>query len=99
MLDIQNLIWKPKIHYTEIDESTTKFEVDYLPKWFWHSFGNAIRRAVLWYNYWWAVTWLKIKWIPHEYEVIDWVKESVVDIMLNSKKLRFTTDENLEKKQ
>lgn len=99
MLDVQNLIWKPKIYETKVDEYTSRFEVDYLPRGFWHSFGNAIRRAILWYNYWGAVTWIKIKWVPHEYEVVDWVKESVMDMLLNVKKLRFKIDENAERVQ
>lgn len=37
------------------------------------------------YSVWWAVTGLKIKWVAHEYHVIDGVKESVIDMMLNFK--------------
>jgi DNA-directed RNA polymerase alpha subunit len=44
-----------------------------------------------------AVTGIKIKGIPYEYTTIDGVKESVMDIMLNFKKLRFKIDENLDK--
>lgn len=51
------------------------------------------------YSFWWAVTALKIKWVPHEYTVIDWVKESAMSILLNFKKLRFKTDESLDKIQ
>ncbi len=42
---------------------------------------------------------MKIKGVPHEYHVIDGVKESVIDMMLNFKKLRFKIDENIEKQQ
>lgn len=99
MLDIQRYIWKPKILSTQIDETTSKFEVQYLPRWFGHTLGNSMRRAILWYDIGWAVTWLKIKWAPHEYYIVDWVKESVIDIMLNFKKLRFNVNENVEKVQ
>jgi DNA-directed RNA polymerase alpha subunit len=34
--------------------------------------------------------------VPHEYFVIDGVKENVVNILLNFKKLRFTFDEKME---
>jgi DNA-directed RNA polymerase alpha subunit len=34
--------------------------------------------------------------VPHEYYVIDGVKENVVNILLNFKKLRFTFDEKSE---
>ncbi len=97
MLDIQNYIGKPKIIEEKVDDTTTRFDVQYLPRGFGHSFGNAIRRAILGYNYWWAVTWIKMKGVPHEYETIDGVKESALDIMLNFKELRFKVDENNEK--
>lgn len=99
MLDIQNYIGKPKIIVDEKNASTSIFQVQYLPRGFWHTFGNAIRRAILWYNAWWAITWIKIKWVPHEYETVDWVKQSVLDVMLNFKKLRFKIDPNVEKQQ
>jgi DNA-directed RNA polymerase subunit alpha len=42
---------------------------------------------------------MKVKGAPHEYHIIDGIKESVLDIMLNFKKLRFKIDENIEKSQ
>jgi DNA-directed RNA polymerase alpha subunit len=42
---------------------------------------------------------MKIKGVAHEYHVIDGVKESVIDIMLNFKKLRFDLDEKVEATQ
>ncbi len=96
MLDIQNFIWVPKIITTNVDDQTTKFELAYLPRWFGHTLWNALRRIILAYNIGWALTWLKIKWVAHEYHVIDWVRESVIDMMLNFKKLRFQIDEKAE---
>lgn len=84
---------------TEIDDCTTKFELKNLPRGFGHTLWNAIRRIILAYNLGWAVTGLKIKWVPHEYYVIDGVKENVVNILLNFKKLRFTLDEKSESVQ
>ena len=81
---------------TEIDDCTTKFELKNLPRGFGHTLGNAMRRIILAYNLGGAVTGLKIKWVPHEYFVIDGVKENVVNILLNFKKLRFTFDEKSE---
>ena len=37
--------------------------------------------------------------MAHEYHIIEGIKESVLDIMLNFKKLRFSVDENVEKLQ
>jgi len=99
MLDIQKFIGSPKIVVDQVDSTVTQFSVQFLPKWFGHTLGNALRRAILWYSAWWALTWLKIKGVAHEYHVIEWIKESVLDIMLNFKKLRFSVDENIERIQ
>lgn len=99
MLDIQNFIGAPSIMATEIDDCTTRFELKNLPRWFGHTLGNAMRRIILAYNLGGAVTWIKIKWVPHEYFVVDGVKENVVNILLNFKKLRFTFDDKLESVQ
>ncbi len=96
MLDIQKLIGSPKIIVSNVNDKTTKFEVKYLPRWFGHTLGNALRRIVLGYSVGWAITWLKIKGVPHEYYVIDGVKENVIDMMLNFKSLRFKVDERAD---
>lgn len=96
MLDIQKFIGTPKIVVSENENGISKFELNSLPRWFWHTLWNALRRIILSYNVWWAITWLKIKWVPHEYHVVDWIKEDVINIMLNFKKLRFKLDESVE---
>lgn len=99
MLDIQKFIWAPKIIVSEVDAMTTKFEVKFLPRGFGHTLWNALRRIILWYDLWGAVTGIKIKWVPHEYHVVDGVMENVIDIMLNFKQLRFKFDESIEAEQ
>lgn len=99
MLDIQKFIGSPKIVVDKIDEVTTRFEVQFLPRGFGHTLGNALRRVMLWYSAGGAITGLKIKGVSHEYHILDWIKESVLDIMLHFKKCRFTVDENIEKTQ
>ena len=99
MLDIQKFIGTPKIIVSEEENNVTKFELNYLPRWFGHTLWNALRRIILSYNVWWAVTGLKIKWVPHEYHVVDGVKEDVITIMLNFKKLRFKFDSSVESVQ
>ena len=96
MLDIQNFIGAPKIIATDIDASTTRFELKNLPRGFGHTLGNAMRRIILAYNLGGAVTGIKIKGVPHEYFVIDGVKENVVAMLLNFKKLRFKFDDKAE---
>jgi DNA-directed RNA polymerase subunit alpha len=81
---------------TVIDASTTRFEMKNLPRGFGHTLGNAIRRIILAYNLGGSITGIKIKGVPHEYFVIDGVKENVVNMLLNFKKLRFVFDEKVE---
>lgn len=99
MLDVQKFIWVPKIIVDSIDETTSVFLVQYLPRWFGHTLGNAMRRIILWYSVGGAVTAMKVKWVSHEYHTLDGLKESILDMMLNFKKLRFSVDENMEKIQ
>lgn len=93
MLDLQQYINSPTIDYTQIDATTSSFEIKYLPRGFGHTLGNALRRIIVGYNYGGAITALKIKWAAHEYAVVEWVKDSVMDIVLAMKQLRFKTDE------
>ena len=99
MLNIQHFIGVPKISFSQLDDGATRFELKYVPRWFWHTLWNALRRIILAYNLWGAVTGLKIKGVPHEYDVITGVKENVISILLNFKKLRFKIDESAESLQ
>ena len=99
MLNIQHFIGVPKSSFSQLDDGATRFELKYVPRWFWHTLWNALRRIILAYNLWGAVTGLKIKGVPHEYDVITGVKENVISILLNFKKLRFKIDENAESLQ
>ena len=96
MLDIQKFIGAPKIVTSEIDKNTVKFELQYVPRWFGNTLWNALRRIVLAYNVWGVITGVKIKWVPHEYYMVDGIKEGVIDMLLNLKKLRFRVDESVE---
>jgi DNA-directed RNA polymerase subunit alpha len=99
MLDIQSDIGLPKVVTTAIDDKTMKFELQYVPRGFGHTLGNAMRRAILGYNIGGAITGMKIKGVSHEYHVIDGIKEPIIDIMQNFKGLRFTIDEKVEHQQ
>lgn len=50
MLDIQKFIGAPKIVTSDIDDYTVKFELQYVPRGFGHTLGNAMRRLLLAYN-------------------------------------------------
>ncbi|MFC2695608.1 MAG: DNA-directed RNA polymerase subunit alpha C-terminal domain-containing protein [Candidatus Absconditicoccaceae bacterium] len=96
MLNIQHFIGVPKIAFSQLDDGATRFELKYVPRGFGHTLGNALRRIILAYNLGGAVTGLKIKGVPHEYDIISGVKENVISIMLNFKKLRFKINENAD---
>lgn len=96
MLDIQKIIWTPNISVENISKTAAKFTIKNLPRWFGHTFGNSLRRLVLGYSFAWAITALKVKNAPHEYTVLEWVKESVLDMLMNFKSLRFKVDNHID---
>lgn len=90
MLDIQKLLWKPQIQYSKSKNTNVSiFRFWPLPVGIWHTIWNMIRRTLLSYSQGCSITALNIKWVTHEYTSIDWVKETVLQIMLNFKDLRF----------
>lgn len=99
MLDIQKFIGSPKIVVDQISDVVTQFHVQFLPRGFGHTLWNWLRRAILGYSAGGSITALKIKGVAHEYHVMEGIKESVLDIMSNFKKLRFKLDENIEQVQ
>ena len=84
---------KPRI-VSEEGESGV-FEIDGLYPGYGHTLGNSLRRIILSSLPGVAVTSVKITGVEHEFSVIDGVKEDVVSILLNLKKIRmkFNTDE------
>jgi DNA-directed RNA polymerase subunit alpha len=97
MLDLQKYIGFPKIIVDTIDSLTVQCDVQYFPRGIGHTIGNAMRRIMLGYDMAGAVTGIKIDGVTHEYHIVDGVKESVIDMILNIKKLRFLVDESLER--
>jgi DNA-directed RNA polymerase subunit alpha len=77
------------------DERNGVFEISGLFAGYGLTVGNALRRALLSSLPGAAVTEIKVKNAPHEFSTIPGVKEDIVEILLNFKKLRFRlhTDE------
>src|SRR5687768_5116193 len=65
------------------------FVIEPLPLSFGNSMGNALRRTLLSSLQGVAVTQVKVKNASHMFATIPGVKESVLDIVLNLKQLRF----------
>jgi DNA-directed RNA polymerase subunit alpha len=78
---------KPKI----VSESgfSGSYEIDGLYPGYGHTLGNSLRRIILSSLPGCAITSVKISNVPHEFSVIQGVKEDVVSILLNLKKIRF----------
>jgi DNA-directed RNA polymerase subunit alpha len=77
---------KPKI----ISEEGTKgvYEIDGLYPGYGHTLGNSLRRIILSSLPGAAVTQLKVNGVSHEFSTIKGVKEDVINVILNVKKIR-----------
>lgn len=82
---IHNTIGVPKITQKDLENNTSSFSVWPLPKGYGVTLGNSLRRILLSSIPWTRVTWIKVKWVSHEYSTLPWVKDSVIDIILNIK--------------
>lgn len=84
---------KPRV-ISEEGESGV-FEIEGLYPGYGHTLGNSLRRIILSSLPGVAITSVKITGVNHEFSVIEGVKEDVITILLNLKRIRmrFTTDE------
>jgi DNA-directed RNA polymerase subunit alpha len=82
-----NLPSKPKI----VQENDNKgvFEIDELYTGYGHTLGNSLRRIILSSLPGAAITKVKIEGVQHEFSTINNIKEDVIVILLNLKKIRF----------
>jgi DNA-directed RNA polymerase subunit alpha len=65
------------------------YEIDGLYPGYGHTLGNSLRRIILSSLPGAAITSVKIEGVEHEFSTMDGVREDVVTILLNLKKLRF----------
>ncbi len=78
---------KPRV-VTESERSGT-YEIDGLYPGYGYTLGNSLRRIILSSLPGAAVTHVKIPGVSHEFSTIEGVKEDVVTILLNIRKIRF----------
>ncbi|MBI2641869.1 DNA-directed RNA polymerase subunit alpha [Candidatus Roizmanbacteria bacterium] len=76
-------------HKVEENQTYGKFVLDPLPMSLGHSLGVAIRRSLLSSLRGAAITSVKVEGVPHLFSSIKGVKESVLEIILHLKQLRF----------
>lgn len=78
---------KPKIISEE--EFSGVYEIDGLYPGYGHTLGNSLRRIILSSISGVAITSVKINGVDHEFSTLKGVKEDVINIILNLKKVRF----------
>ena len=93
---IQDIIFPSKPKVIREDNISGTYEIDGLYPGYGHTLGNSLRRIILSSLPGVAVTHVKIKGIEHEFSAINGIKEDVITILLNLKKLRIrlSTDES-----
>jgi len=79
----------PSLHTTKEDGNRATFAIEPLHPGYGMTLGNSLRRVILSSLGGAAVTAVKIDGVSHEFSTIEGVKEDVVEIILNLKRLRF----------
>ena len=81
-------ILKPEIRVIDSEDTYGKVSVEPLPRGFGLTIGNPLRRILLSSTNGSAITWVKIDEVVHEYAAIAGVKEEVMELLLNIKRIR-----------
>ena len=77
---------KPRV--VKEDEFSGLFEIDGLYPGYGHTLGNSLRRIILSSLPGAAITQVKIDGVEHEFSTIDGVREDVITVLLNLKRIR-----------
>ena len=78
----------PEIRVLDAVENYVKIAIEPLPKGYGITIGNPLRRILLSSIKGSAITWVKIDNVVHEYTAVRGVKEEVMDLLLNIKRIR-----------
>ncbi len=84
-----NIVLPSKPRVIEEKVNYAQYEIDGLYPGYGHTLGNSLRRIILSSLPGAAVTSVKIEGVSHEFSTIEGVKEDVINIILNLKKIRF----------
>lgn len=84
-----NIMLPSKPRIVSEDETKGTYEIDNLYPGYGHTLGNSLRRIILSSLPGAAITSVKIDGVSHEFSTIEGIKEDVVVILLNLKKIRF----------
>jgi len=93
---IHDQIGVPKISQENLWDNFSSFSVEPLPRGYGITIWNSLRRVLLSSIPGTKVTGIKVAGVTHEYSTLPWVKDSIVDIMLNLKSLVVSKEESGE---
>ena len=85
----QHIVLPQKLKVVSEDETKGVYEIEGLYPGYGHTLGNSLRRIILSSLPGVSITSVKIKGADHEFATLDGVKEDVLSILLNLKKVRF----------
>jgi DNA-directed RNA polymerase subunit alpha len=89
-MSTHNIILPSKPRIVKEDSLHGVYEIDGLYPGYGHTLGNSLRRIILSSIPGAAITSLSIDGVKHEFSTISGIKEDVIAIILNLKKVRFT---------
>lgn len=84
-----SILLPSKIHIVKEDGNLGVYEIENLYPGYGHTLGNSLRRIILSSISGAAITTVKIDGIAHEFSTIEGMKEDIVLLLLNLKKVRF----------
>lgn len=87
-INLISLPSKPKIIKNEFTSGI--FEIDGLYPGYGHTLGNSLRRIILSSISGFAITSIKIDGVKHEFSTMEGVREDVINIILNFKKIKYS---------
>lgn len=87
-----NILLPSKLKIVTEDEQNGTYEIEGLYPGYGHTLGNSLRRIILSSLPGAAITAVKIAGADHEFATLPGVKEDVIAILLNLKKIRFQLD-------
>lgn len=90
----QNVALPSKPRVVKEEEFQGIFEIDGLYPGYGHTLGNSLRRIILSSLPGAAITHVKIDGVQHEFEAMDGVKEDVITMLLNIKRIRLALHAN-----
>ena len=82
---------KPEIRLIEVEGNYGKLSMEPLQRGYGLTIGNPLRRILISSIPGSAITWVKIDNVVHEYTAIKGVKEEVMDLLLNIKRIRINS--------